>query len=42
MNNKREKVIAVRVTDEERKNLEEKAKLKGLSVSTYLRSKGLE
>lgn len=39
---KREKIIPVRVTEEEFEKLEAKAKEKGLKLSTYLRSKGLE
>jgi hypothetical protein len=38
----RDKIIPVRVTEEEFKKLEEKAKEKGLKLSTYLRFKGLE
>jgi predicted DNA binding CopG/RHH family protein len=34
-------IIAVRVNETERKKLEEKAKAKGMAVSTYLRFLGL-
>ena len=39
---KREKIIPVRVSEEEYMKLKQKAEEKGLSVSTYLRTKGLE
>lgn len=38
---KKENMIAIRVSDTERKKLEEKAKEKGMAVSTYLRFLGL-
>lgn len=39
---KREKIVPVRVTEEEFAKLKSKAEEKGLSISSYLRSKGLE
>jgi predicted DNA binding CopG/RHH family protein len=41
MKEKKETVIAIRVNETERKKLEEKAKAKGMAVSTYLRFLGL-
>ena len=38
----RNKVIAVRVTEEEKNIIEAKAKEQGLPLASYLRKKGLE
>ena len=38
---KREKIIPVRVSEEEYMKLKQKAEEKGLSISTYLRTIGL-
>lgn len=39
---KRTKIIAVKVTENEEKIIKKKAEEKGLKISTYLRVKGLE